>query len=64
MKLFTKLKDSPNTHVFLQCDACIGITPCKITNTGRIICEYCKTDLSNDRNTNATQIIPEHLNTN
>lgn len=39
-------------QIFCQCDKCIGITPCRILKDGRIVCEYCKdevTPLSKER---------------
>lgn len=30
---------------FFQCDKCIGITPCKILQNGKIICDYCKDEV-------------------
>lgn len=31
--------------VFGKCEKCIGITPCKICDDGKIVCEYCTNEV-------------------
>jgi hypothetical protein len=31
--------------VFGKCEKCIGITPCRILDDGRIVCEYCTNEV-------------------
>jgi hypothetical protein len=39
--------------MFCQCDKCIGLTPCRIHKDGRIVCEYCKDEV--------TRLSPKHI---
>jgi hypothetical protein len=32
--------------IFCQCDKCIGIVPCKVLKDGRIVCEYCRDEVT------------------
>jgi len=31
--------------VFGRCEKCIGITPCRILDDGKIVCEYCANEV-------------------
>lgn len=38
-------KNEPAVHrIFMNCDVCIGLTPHFITPSGRLICEYCRSE--------------------
>lgn len=31
--------------VFLRCDHCIGITPCRLSKDGKFLCNYCRHEI-------------------
>gem|GEM_PF-3060775 len=32
-------------QVFLRCDNCIGITPCRLSKSGKYFCNYCRREV-------------------
>ena len=46
MGRLNKNKNGKHGILFCQCDKCIGITPCKVTKKGKIICDYCKCEVN------------------
>ena len=38
----THKNDGTEKRVFLNCDECIGLTPHRLEDSGRMVCEYCR----------------------